>query len=257
MKDFNKLKTVCLVLVSLSLIGCGTFGTYNPATGRKEFVFISTSEEVSMGRDIHQKILQQYELSDDKGQLSHIQTIGQRLTQVSDRQDYQYHFYLIEKDELNAFTTPGGNIYVFTGLMDKLSTDEQIAAVLSHEIGHCAAKHTIKKFQVALGYNLLGSILLSQVEAGQAREIVNLSSGAIMNLVFSSYSRKDEFEADRLGIKYMHLVKYDLQGMIDTLTVLEKASKGPKIPTILRTHPHLSERIGAVNKEISLVQNKY
>ena len=108
MKDFTKLKTVCLVLVSLSLIGCGTFGTYNPATGRKEFVFISTSEEVSMGRDIHQKILQQYELSDDKGQLSQIERIGQHLTQVSDRQDYQYHFYLIEKDELNAFTTPGG-----------------------------------------------------------------------------------------------------------------------------------------------------
>ena len=65
--------------------------------------------------------------------------------------------------DINAFTTPGGNVYFFVGLLNKLTTDDQIAAVLAHEIGHCAARHTIKKYQAQLGYNLIGSIIFSQM----------------------------------------------------------------------------------------------
>jgi len=225
--------------------------TYNPATGRSEFIAISTSSEVSMGRDVHQRITKQYKLSDQTQRLGRIERIGRRLAQVSDRKDYQYNFFLIEKDEMNAFTTPGGNVYLYTGLMDKLKTDDRIAAVLAHEVGHCAARHTAKKFQAALGYNLVGSLILSQIEGAQAKEMASLSSDTVMNIVFSSYGRKDEHEADRLGVKYMNLAGFNLQAMTETLEVLKRESKGPQMPLILRSHPHLDDRIRAVKREIA------
>ena len=152
---------------------------------------------------------------------------------------------------MNAFTTPGGNIYLFSGLMDKLTTDDQIASVLAHEIGHCAARHTVKKYQAALGYNLIGSIALGQVAGEKAKEITSMSSNVIMNLVFSAYGRKDEYEADHLGVKYLRMAGYDQKAMITTLETLDEESKGAGAPLVLRSHPYIPDRIEAIKKEIS------
>ena len=234
----------------LSLSGCASLGTYNPATGRTEFIFISTPEEVSLGRDIHQQLTRQFKASNQTAKAERVRRIGRQLAQVSDRQDYQYRFFLMEKDDVNAFTTPGGHIYLFSGLMDKLATDDQIASVLAHEIGHCAARHTVKKFQAALGYDLIGSIILGQVGGESAKEIASMSSNTVMNLVFSAYGRQDEYEADRLGIKYLRLAGYDPKASIATLEILQKESEGAEAPLVLRSHPYLSDRIEAVKKEV-------
>ena len=248
---FRFLFLLCLCV----LMGCST--TYNPATGRNELIFISTPEEVALGENVHQQLSQQYKFSKDRTKEDRVNRIGQRLAQVSDRQDFVYHFYLIEKDELNAFTTPGGNIYFFSGLYDKLSTDEEIAGVLSHEIGHTAARHTVKKFQAALGYNLVGSLVLNQLEPGAGQQAVSLSSSLVMNIIFSSYGRQDEFQADRLGVKYMHLAGYNPHGMLDTLEVLKKEDKGGGGPLLFRSHPYTKDRIEAVKKEIASVDQQF
>lgn len=240
------------VALILFLTGCASLGTYNPATGRKEFIFISTPEEVSLGNNLHQNLSKKFKFSDETKDTERIRRIGQRLAQVSDRRDYQYQFFLIEKNEMNAFTTPGGRIYVFSGLIDKLRSDDEVASVLAHEIGHCAARHTVKKFQAALGYNLVGSIILGQVGEG-AQQIASMSSNMIMNIVFSAYGRKDEYEADRLGIKYLHLAGYDPRASITMLQILQRESKGAGAPTVLRSHPHIPDRIEAAKKEIQLI----
>lgn len=237
-------------LFVLFLSGCAALGTYNPATGRNEFIFISTPEEVSLGRNIHRQLTQQFRFSDRTAQAERLRRIGRRLAPVSDRRDYQYHFFLIEKDEMNAFTTPGGHIYMFSGLMDRLASDDQIASVLAHEIGHCAARHTVKKFQAALGYDLISRIILGQVGGEKAREAASMSSGMIMNLVFSAYGRQDEYEADRLGVKYLRLAGYDPWASVAALETLQKESKGEGAPLVLRSHPYLSDRIEALKKEI-------
>lgn len=243
---FMNIRYLALSLV-MTLAGCATM--YNPATEQREFILISTEQEVDMGKQIHQQIGQQYQLVFEGPRWERLQRIGKDLAAVSDRQDYQHFFYLIHKDDLNAFTTPGGNIYFYTGLLDKLDTDAQVAGVLAHEIAHGAARHTVKKFQAALGYNIIGSIVLSQI-GGAARQLATLSSNAVMQIVFSSYGRKDEYEADRLGVKYMHLAGYDLDGMIKTLEVLEAESHGSDVPLFLRSHPYLDDRIAAVKEQI-------
>lgn len=255
----RKLPAIRFVLFSIFIVflaGCSSLGTYNTATQKRELIFISTAEEAAMGKQIHSKLLSQYKFSQDENSLARVKRVGTKLVQVSDRQDYSYQFYVIEKDELNAFTTPGGNIYIFTGLLNNLKSDDQLASVLAHEIGHCSAKHTIKKYQAALGYNFIGTLVLNQLGA-QSRQIVNLSSGVLMNLVFSAYGRNDEFQADKLGLKYMYLTGYDLKGMAEVFEFLDKESKGDSVPLLLKSHPHLKDRVAAVNQEIKIIEQQY
>ena len=245
------------VLAALFLAGCASLGTYNPATGKNELIYISTPAEVNMGQDIHASLESQYRFSDKPKYVDRLNRVGEDISIVSDRQDVAYQFFAIEDDELNAFTVPGCHVYVFTGLMDKLSSDDQLAGVLAHEIGHCAARHSVKKFQAALGYDLIGRIVLSQIDGGAA-QIASLSSNAIMSIIFSSYSRKDEYEADRLAVKYTYLAGYDPNAIIETFAVLKENEKeGVRAPQILRSHPYLDSRIEAVKTEIQTVRSKY
>jgi predicted Zn-dependent protease len=236
-----------------SIAGCASLGTYNPATGRSELIFISTPEEVALGNDIHKQLDQQYKSSTKREHIDKINRIGRRLAQVSDRRDYTYQFFVIEQDDLNAFTVPGGRVYIFSGLIDKLETEDQIASVLAHEIGHCAARHTIKKFQAALGYNLISSIVLGQVGGPQAQEVASMSSNMIMSIVFSAYGRQDEYEADRLGVKYLHAAGYDPAASVESLEILARETQDGGAPLILRSHPYLADRIKTTRKEVELL----
>jgi predicted Zn-dependent protease len=255
---FPKIFFAFIAAASFFLSGCASVGSYNTATGRRELIFIPTSEEVSMGQKIHQDLSRKYKLSTDKVKTERLVQIASRVAQVSDRQDYKYKFFLVDADELNAFTTPGGNIYFFTGLYDRLTSDDQIAAVLAHEIGHCAARHTIKKFQAALGYDLVGNIIFNQLNLGSGgNRLAAMGTDFAMSLVFSAYGRKDEYQADTLGVKYMFLAGYDVNAVIQTLRVLQKESKGGHPPVMLSTHPYLDDRIKAVEKEIVSVHSQY
>ena len=245
-----------LILTVFFLSGCAT--VYNPATGRREFIMIPTDQEVAMGKNIHQQITQEMGLSRDAYKLGKLRGIGERLAKVSDRQDFKYNFFLVDKKDLNAFTVPGGNIYFFNGLFDKLQGDDEVASVLAHEIGHCAARHTIKKFQAALGYDLLSSLIFGSVPMGEGvQTAAGIAAGTAMNLAMSAYGRKDEYEADRLGIKYMYLAGYSPDGMIKVLKLLKQESQDRGAPLILRTHPFLEDRIKAVEEEIKVAPLKY
>lgn len=217
---------------------------------------LSTASEVSMGADMHQSISKEYSFLSSSDKVNRLNVIGERLSKVSDRQDYPYHFYLIEKDELNAFATPGGYIYFFTGLFDKLKTDDAIAAVVAHEIGHCAARHIAKKFQAALGYNIVSVIVLSQLDGG-AQAVAAQSSDVMMNLVFSAFSRKDEYQADSLGIKYLFLAGYNPNGMIESFEILKKEESANFVPPWFRTHPYIDDRIKRVKEEAPLASSRY
>ena len=248
------IKGSCYLCIFLA--GCAT---YNTATQRNEVIFVSTPSEVAMGKSASTQICSQNKIIDDTPEGKRVQSIGARVARVSDRQDFQYHFHLIDSDEINAFTVPGGHIYFYTGLLRRLHTDDQIAAVLAHEIGHCAAKHTIKKFQAALGYHVARNVVVNILvwKAPMVQSVAGLGGDAVMRLATSAYSRRDESEADKLGIKYLYLAGFDLNGMIQMFDILQEATKGDHTPLILRTHPFLKDRITAARKEIEAVGRKY
>ena len=141
----------------LSISGCATI--YNPATQRKEFYLINTGQEVGMGQEMDAELHKKLKVLNNPLMQMRLDRIGNRIAAVSDRQDLTYTFRVVEDKELNAFAIPGGFVYVNSALMN-LATDDELAGVVAHEIGHVAARHSVKRLQTALGYQIVMGIAL-------------------------------------------------------------------------------------------------
>src|SRR3989338_7364504 len=181
-----------IIVVCFYLCSCST--VYNPATQRKELIFIYTLSEVSLGRLIDKSVRQDYKISSDFMLTQRVKRIGAAIVAVCDRKDLEYKFFVIEDKELNAFSIPGGYTYVNTGLLEKASDDE-LAGVISHEIGHVVARHAVKHLQAVLGFNIVMAIAFNKSEAVDLYRAVNI----MYQLVSLGYSREDERQADKLA----------------------------------------------------------
>jgi predicted Zn-dependent protease len=232
--------------MALFVSGCVTI--YNPATQRRESLFLNTSQEVSLGRDLDRQISSKYKILYDPQRQARLDAIGSRVAMASDRTDIAYVFRIVEDKELNAFATPGGFVYLHSGLMD-VANDNELACVLAHEIGHIAARHSVKQMQTSLGYQLVLGIALG-VSGSQ-------DIGNAMNVVFNvtnlGYSRKDEYLADYLAVKYALRAGYDPIGMVTFFQKLkreEQARGGGARIVFLSSHPPIEERIKRVQEQI-------
>ena len=172
------------------------------------------------------------------------QSVGDKVVRVCDRTDIEYHFAVIEKDEMNAFAMPGGYIYVYTGLMKDLEDEAQLAAVLAHEVGHVTARHSTERLTAIYGYQLLASLILGDDPNFWAGLVANIFSTTGM----LAYSRKNEYEADRLGATYANAAGYDPDGMVELLTKFIDTERGEpsKLEEWLSTHPPSTERMERV-----------
>ncbi|MDP6685351.1 MAG: M48 family metallopeptidase [Candidatus Omnitrophota bacterium] len=234
-----------LLLASFILVGSGCATTYNPATGQNELIFITTPVETSIGNMVSARVANQFKFSADKEETERLSEIGKKLVSVSDRKDLKYKFTVIEDDSLNAFTIPGGYIYVNTGVLEKASDDE-LACVIGHEIGHVAARHIAKKLQTQIGYNIVMSIASKSGNLGELQRAASIS----FDLISLGYSREDELQGDRLGAKYAHKAGYDPYAMVTFLEKIKKEEKGNIGPVFLRSHPYASQRIKLLKKAI-------
>ena len=241
--------------VSMFSLGCATI--YNPATEKKEIIFIDTVQEVAIGENVNKDVLKKYKIFRDEKTQKYVQGIGQRVAAASDRQDLKYHFTVLDTEELNAFALPGGNIYINKGLVGKLDEDE-IACVLAHEVGHVAAKHSVKRMQGQIGYQLLMAIALYEINKKDERLTKTVAQGAttVFGLILLGYSREDELLADKLAIKYAHKSGYNPRGMVTSLKKLKQYSKEKttwRPLVILRSHPYLEDRIRQAEAEVAIL----
>ena len=206
-----KIKVTIIFLLSL-LGSCAV----NPVTGKQDFVMISENQEIQMGREYNAQILKQYPVYQDQSLQEYVQSIGESLALKSHRPELVYRFTVLDSPDINAFALPGGYIYINRGLMSYLSSEEELAAVLGHEIGHVTARHSVRQYSQA---QLMG-ILSTAVEINSGRtagNLANLASGALL----SGYGRDMELEADDLGAQYIYQEGYSPQGMYEVLSVLK------------------------------------
>ncbi|MFC1666403.1 M48 family metallopeptidase [Candidatus Omnitrophota bacterium] len=239
----------CVILIlaaSFTLYGCAT--TYNPATGQNELIFVTTPVEVALGKIVASKVSNQYKISKDNKKINRVSEIGEQIAAVSDRKDLKYQFSVIEEDGLNAFTTPGGHIYLNSGLMEK-ANDNELACVIGHEIGHVAARHIAKKLQAQIGYDILMNIATRRGGSGELQKAASIS----FNLITLGYSREDELLADRLGVKYAHRAGYDPYAMISFLEKLKEVKNEELGVVFLRSHPYVSQRIDLLKTKIASI----
>lgn len=240
---------IIFLLASLTFPGCATI--YNPATEKKELIFITTPMETTLGQNIAMQVAKQYTFIKDPKQVSRVTEMGQKLAKVSDRTDIKYHFSVIEDKEINAFTMPGGYVYINSGLLD-ITNDDELACVIGHEIGHVAARHIAKKLQTQLGYDILMNIALRNTSVRQMEQAISIT----FNLIELGYSREDELLADRLGAKYAYKAGYDPYAMITFLKKLQEKHKDETGMVFLRSHPYASQRIKMMEKEIPAIISK-
>ncbi len=238
------------ILGSLIFFFCGCATIYNPATGRKETMLISTQQEVALGTDMDKELYAKLKITNSPRLNIRLNFIGAKLAKISDRQDLAYHFRVVEDKELNAFATPGGFIYVNTGLMET-ANDDELAGVVAHEIGHVAARHSAKRLQSALGYQLILGIISGVTGQPAMGDAINI----VFNLVNLGYSRKDELLADKLAVRYVRRAGYSPIGLVTFFEKLKKEGekKGASGKLVfLSSHPQIEERISRIQEEMNL-----
>jgi predicted Zn-dependent protease len=220
---------------------------------------MSTDEEVSLGKKAYPQILQKMggTYPDDELQV-YVQAVGDRLQKSSYRKDISYTFKVVNDSTPNAFALPGGYIAITRGLLVHLNSEEQLAAVLGHEIGHVDAKHAVQGMQRSslLG---LGLAVLSGASTGSEYGALIRSSGEVAaTLLDRSYSRGQEEESDHLGIDYMVMSGYDPQGAVELQQIFyQKIDKGENpqwLGGLFRTHPFSKKRL---DKNRAYIGTKY
>lgn len=246
----GRLKAASFIIAAgiiLFFSGCTTI--YNPATGREETLLIDTKNEIALGQDMDAQLKKQLKLSVDLSLQNRLNDLGRRVAKVSDRQDVVYQFRVVADKELNAFALPGGFIYCNSGLLNK-ANDDELAAVVAHEVGHIAARHTVKRIQSILGYQIIMSIISG---AGTEQNLMQ-ATDIVFNLATLGYGREDELLADKLAVRYLKRAGFSPYAMVTLFGELKKEAqvKGANQKLIfLSSHPPIDERIKKVEKEIN------
>lgn len=186
-----------------------------PATGSKDLSPMSEQQERQVGAEAHRVVLQDYPPLDNPELQSYVNEIGQRLAQHSHRRNLQWHFTVVDTPDVNAFSLPGGYVYLTRGIMAYLNSEAELAAVIGHELGHVSARHaaSLPRMPTATG---LGSILGSG-----AGDPAGVPLQALEQVWAAGYGRAPEMEADRLGAEYLAKAGYDPQAMIAVIAALK------------------------------------
>ncbi len=243
----KKMGVVFSLIILAFLQGCAS--EYNLATHKEENLMYSSDKEVQMGDAMAQQADKQFKYVTDVDKNERVRKIAQKIFSAADRQDIVYSIKIIDEDTANAFSLPGGYVYLYRGLLDNIENDDQLACVIGHETGHICARHAIKRLQSMYGYEFLKVFSIGVAKSAQLSQGVDLAFGTIL----MAYSQEDEFQADSLGVKYAKKAGFSPLGMAGFLKKLSKVQEklGSKPYAYWRTHPFIPQRIAAVNQEVS------
>lgn len=242
-------RTLSRCLIAGTLAGCAT----NPATGNREISLVSESQEISIGEQTVAAARASIGIYPDSAVQRYVHALGARLAATTERASLPWNFEVVDDPEVNAFAAPGGKIFVTRGILPYLGSEAELAGVLGHESGHVTARHTARQItrQQLFGIGLIaGAILSSQV----ARSAGAIQQG--LGILFLSYSRSDESQADELGFRYLRRLNYDPHEMSKTFATLERVgtlSGGGRLPTWASTHPDPGDRFKQAEQRAAAV----
>lgn len=247
------MRSTCFLAVVLALLvlqGCAV----NPVTGKQNFVMMSESQELAMGRQASAQISQQMPMVENAALQAYVQRIGEELARNSHRSNLEYRFQVVDSADINAFALPGGYIYMNRGLMAYMNSEAELAAVLGHEIGHVTARHGVRQQSMAMGSNILGQLVTMGTGIPAAGDFSNMLGSALV----SGYGRDMELEADGLGAEYLARSGYRPDAVLEVIGVLkdqdtfarqQAAAEGKQIESyhgLFASHPTHDQRLQQV-----------
>ena len=232
-------KKMALLLMS-GIVLCLTIGcAVNPISGEKQLMFLSEDQDVEIGRKYAPEVEKQMggRIADQTLQ-NYIDSVGQSVARVSHKPYFDYRFVVLNDKSVNAFALPGGRIFVTRGMLEKLETEAQLAAILAHEVTHVVARHSSAAMSSQIGVDILLSAVISEDTSKAVSTVANLTR----QIVSLKYSRKDEREADLAGVDYMTSAGYNPYAMIETMQMLQ-SQKSARPIEFLSTHPAPQNRM--------------
>ena len=206
---------------------------------------MTTQQEVQAGADYARQINQQLPILRDQATSNYINQLGRQIAAQADPRGIPYTFYVVNSDVVNAFSIPGGYIYINRGVIERADNVSQVAGVLAHEIGHVVERHGVQQAQRAQNANtmlgVLYGVLLRRNPGGVEQAAVQVGGSA----VFAGYSRTAEREADRDAVTFMMRAGYSPNGLPQFFAKMEsEQQRNPsKVEQWFATHPGTSERI--------------
>jgi predicted Zn-dependent protease len=251
----KRVRIILLAVVSAILVSCGTTSTV-PITGRKQTLLVSDEQVLSLSNQQYEEYMKSAKASTNATNTAMVKRVGQNLANAvvnylnannlgNEVSQYQWVFNLVQDKEVNAFCMPGGKIVVYEGLLPVTQDEASLAIVLGHEIAHAVAKHSAERlsneYKKQYGTQILGAVLQSAGVSETWQQVASLGSQLGTSLWTSGFSRKQESEADHMGLIFAAMAGYDPQ--VATTFWQRMASQGTGSSSIFSDHPSDETRI--------------
>lgn len=247
----NKLSFLFLITAFALFAGsCGHGGSIaGIGTGQS----VSLDDEWQLGNQMAAQVESQVKLVHNPAAEAYVTQMGERIHAATPLANRPFTFHIVDDPSVNAFSIPGGHVYVNTGLIAQADRADMLAGVMAHEISHVVARHVIKQVEQQQAIGTIGSILLGQNPGALQSILANIVAGGAM----ARFSRADEKEADDLGLQFMTTAGYDPHGMLDMfekLLSLEKGRPGA-VDKFFADHPLTQDRINDIRNKITQMGN--
>jgi len=252
MPKFSSIRLVAGAALAIgALVGLSSCA-YNEELGRSQLAFIPASQMSSLGTTAWADVNKKEKVSTDPKYVSRLNRVAPKILMAAGENPSNWEYKVFDSKSLNAFALPGNHFAVYTGLMDLMDNDDQLATVVGHEVGHVRANHGGERVSQQLGANFaLGA---AQAAIGSGSQTGQAAMGALgvgaQYGVLLPFSRKHELEADRLGIIYMNRAGYDPNEALKFWTKMSAAG-GSKPPEFASTHPSDTTRINQIKDVIA------
>lgn len=246
MKSFIRL-SIALFVILLGLVTyCGNT-LENPVTGEQQQVQLSPQQEIILGLQARQQMVAQYGgFYPDKPLQQYVDRVGKQVVarSIASKSPYPFEFHLLrDARTVNAFALPGGQVFVTIALLKRLTSEAQLAAVLSHEVGHVVARHGAEHLTNKPFSQRLLTAVSTTASSGASADQADVLTQAVKQLIGLRYGRDDELESDRLGLRFMTEAGYDPQGIVQLMQRLNASRQGGQPPAFFSTHPSPDNRV--------------
>ncbi|MCB0318004.1 MAG: M48 family metalloprotease [Bdellovibrionales bacterium] len=247
---------LALVIIAFTVFSYMGSSSVNPITGEAQHVSLTVDQEIALGLQSAPEMAKQHGgLDQDQALQNIVKRVGYKLlsTGVGTELPYKFDFHLLaDKQVLNAFALPGGQVFITRALLDKLPTEDHLAGVLAHEIGHVIERHGaqhLAKANLTQGLAQAAGIAVYVPDkpATAAGAQVAYAIGSLINL---KYNRADELESDRWAVRLTAKSAYRPEAMIEVMRILSESSKGGRPPEFFSTHPASENRVATIRDEI-------
>jgi len=210
---------------------------------------ISLDQEWQLGNQMAAQVAQQVRLVNDPQALAYVRMVGERIHAATPLADRPFDFEIVQDPSVNAFSIPGGHVYINTGLIAQADKADMLAGVMAHEISHVVARHVLKQVEQQQEISTIGSILLGQNPSVLSQIVASVVAGGAE----AHFSRADEKQADDMGLDFMTRAGYDPHGMLDMFRKLLALDQGGNstVARFFQDHPGTQDRINDIQGRIA------